>query len=510
MKLLTTILLISTSSFATEEMMSITETERAPLKMELEKGLEEAGPGALILSLLGGLDHYNSREELNIIRNFLFDAKEFNPENLDEDSTQVYKDLMGQINTKIAKLAESQSWFTSKIHVIPPEVFQKTAGIFSKQDLLTMGLVSKNWQKMVEGIPSKEITILKKPTQEQLDAYKNFGAVTKINFSENVARELTDDDLNKIIEKFTKIKELDLSNCHKITDVSVQEVGKLKGLTALNLTYCLSITDNGLAHLKELQESLEVLNLSDCREITNGGIMHLLALINLKSLNISRCENISDSGVKELWKLNKLQSLNLDGCKITDGGIDGIENAKNLEEVFLGSRQIRNGGLKHLSKLIKLQSLSLANCSEITDEGLENLKDLKQLRMLNLGGCYNITDAGIKKLEGLSDLKTLSLFGCSKITDVGLESIGKFKKLKMLSLGACHKITDVGLTHLMNLKDLESLDLRACVKITYKGLEPLVEALPKLNYLNLVYCDLKEDEVNKLKTKFPNLKTPEY
>ena len=88
--------------------------------------------------------------------------------------------------------------------------------------------------------------------------------------------------------------------------------------------------------------------------------------------------------------------------------------------------------------------------------------------------------AGCKKLE------TFNLFSCNNITADGLK---EFTNLIELALGMCRNINDPGVAVLLeSCKELKTFILSGC-DLNGVGFAVLPEGYPKLEILDLSYCD---------------------
>jgi len=172
---------------------------------------------------------------------------------------------------------------------------------------------------------------------------------------------------------FDEIK-LDLSNSD-ITDGELENIiNGFPNIKGINATHCHALTDKCLAHLKFLK-NLTSLNLRWCSKVTNANLVDLKKLKHLTDLVFQGCDQITDVGLADLSELKNLTSLHLSGFK-----------------------KITDAGLADLSRLKKLTSLNLGWCDEITDAGLADLSNLENLRSLDLSKCKEITDAGLALL----------------------------------------------------------------------------------------------------------------
>jgi hypothetical protein len=98
------------------------------------------------------------------------------------------------------------------------------------------------------------------------------------------------------LKELTHLKELQTlsfaGNYHKLTDASLQEIGRLSNLTSLDLTYT---------------------------AITDAGMVHLLPLAKLSNLNVYRT-NLTDNGLMQLTGLKGLRKLEIGLTRVTPNG----------------------------------------------------------------------------------------------------------------------------------------------------------------------------------------------
>jgi len=210
------------------------------------------------------------------------------------------------------------------------------------------------------------------------------------------------------------------------------------------------------------------------------------------------CKKINNSDLKFLSeKMDEkgltIKKLILDSCKITDEGLQYLNNCRKIK---LLRCNITNKGLNILSENAKkCQKLILSCCENITDNGLQHLSLLKNLDLLL---CPKIIGFGLKYLTSCTKLSlcgctiigkslkylpksctTLDLSYCEYITDDDLKYLGHCTKLKLTE---CN-ITDNGLMHLRNCK---KLNLDNCNQITDRGLY-FLENCEEVSLMNCKY-----------------------
>eukprot|EP00242_Pyramimonas_sp_CCMP2087_P014610 CAMPEP_0198200836 /NCGR_PEP_ID=MMETSP1445-20131203/3757_1 /TAXON_ID=36898 /ORGANISM="Pyramimonas sp., Strain CCMP2087" /LENGTH=279 /DNA_ID=CAMNT_0043870997 /DNA_START=462 /DNA_END=1301 /DNA_ORIENTATION=- len=177
--------------------------------------------------------------------------------------------------------------------------------------------------------------------------------------------------------------------------------GKFGGVRTLHLKASLDVNDDVLRALA-LLTGLTSLNLSGCVQVTDKGLRAALApLARLTNLNLAYCSGLTDKGVRALLPpLTTLTSLNLADC-----------------------RGVTNEGLKALAPLTALTSLNLASCNRLTDEGVRALTQLRSLTSLNLTHCHWLSDEGVRALASHTAITSLYLSGCSRVTKEGLRAL---------------------------------------------------------------------------------------
>ena len=226
-----------------------------------------------------------------------------------------------------------------------------------------------------------------------------------------------------------KLKRLNLRSCRQLTDHGISH---LAGIAQ----HPLASTQK--ASKETSQNTIEELCLQDCQKLTDESLNHLSqGLKSLKALNLSFCVSITDTGLKSLSRLDSLRSVNLRSCdNVSDIGIAFLsekENGSGLENLDVSfCANVTNMGLKHISTgFAKLKCLSMTTCS-INDEGLKKMsKNLVNLEELNIGQCVSITDDGLKSVcENMKGLKAIDLYGCTKVSSKTLEKIKKSRSSK--------------------------------------------------------------------------------
>lgn len=234
-----------------------------------------------------------------------------------------------------------------------------------------------------------------------------------------------------------------------LTCESMRALRPLTNLTALYLSECCNIADQGLENLSSLAK-MRILDLRKLR-MTDKGLAALSPMVWLEDLDLSFCEQITGSSFRFLVHLS-LDSIVLDGCSaFTDVGVCALTANQSF-----GRSLVR---------------LDLSNCKQITDQGWQELPRLKTLRILHVAGCTNMTDRTFIAWQHFA-LHFLDLSGCGGVTDQSLRLMC-FPALNELKLADCDQITDAGISLLSTCSTLRKLDVSFCDRLTNVGLQAI-------------------------------------
>jgi hypothetical protein len=116
-------------------------------------------------------------------------------------------------------------------------------------------------------------------------------------------KQINDDDLCQLtydLAGCSMITSLDLAENRKVTDGGLECLKSLSQLIYLNLSSC-DITNKGLLYLLELQH-LRILNLSYCHRLTDLGLRPLKGLPHLVFLDLQGVLKITKAGMSKIYK----------------------------------------------------------------------------------------------------------------------------------------------------------------------------------------------------------------
>lgn len=209
--------------------------------------------------------------------------------------------------------------------------------------------------------------------------------------------------LQKFVEKFNNVKNLDIGNKFggERNNSFIYDLPNLEGLVI-----SLYRDSDFILDCSKLPKSLYSLNISTWSK---------KKIINIEALNNTNLEHlyISDFDEKDLSvisTLTNLKSLSITRSKIKL--LKGIENLINLEYLSLGA--VRS--LEDISDIVackKLKRIDFDICWKLQD--FSPIGELKEMEILELQDCKSL--ASIKFVEQLPKLKRLIALGTTVIND---------------------------------------------------------------------------------------------
>lgn len=275
----------------------------------------------------------------------------------------------------------------------------------------------------------------------------------------SLCKEVTDNSLGRIATHCKNLQDLQLGGCTKITNTGLLLISwGLKNIKSLNLRSCWQISDHGIGHLAGINSqpgggagagatTLERISLQDCQKLTDESLNHIaVGLPSVQAINLSFCVSVTDTGLKSLSRMDCLRDLNLRSCdNVSDIGVgflaEGGSSSSQLSRLDVSfCDRVSDSSLVHVaSGLPNLKSLSLSAC-HITDSGVKRIaKDLHHLETLNVGQCTKLTDESVETLaKDMKSLKSIDLYGCTSISSESLKTLNKSENLQVLNLGLWH------------------------------------------------------------------------
>ncbi|KAM3828822.1 uncharacterized protein M6D78_013665 [Vipera latastei] len=133
-----------------------------------------------------------------------------------------------------------------------------------------------------------------------------------VNLNQQKAQEQCQTPLNAL----TRLQELDLTACGKLTDTSIAKVISFPDLRYLSLSLVPNITDTSLLAVARNCRSLEHLSLSHCTNLTDRGFAEAAgSLCRLQHLILSGCNQLTPRTLKSVGQgCQLLKSLDVSMC----------------------------------------------------------------------------------------------------------------------------------------------------------------------------------------------------
>ena len=179
-------------------------------------------------------------------------------------------------------------------------------------------------------------------------------------------QQLTDAELRPL-SMLTSLQVLSLHDSFLITDVGLPSLSSLLDMRDLNLrcgAWVSKITD--LRSLSGLTR-LENLSLHGCHRITDDGLQVVSGFAELRELNLTMCQ-FSGRGLRHLSGLVRLERLMLAGGYAgDDAGLQWLAGLVDLSFLDLScSRGITGESFRHLAGLTSLGHLDVSECCELS------------------------------------------------------------------------------------------------------------------------------------------------
>jgi hypothetical protein len=228
------------------------------------------------------------------------------------------------------------------------------------------------------------------------------------------------------------------------------------------------MTDELLDDLCRRVPTLTAIGLSGCREITDDGLRHLARLASLQHLDLTGTA-VTDGGLEVLRHLPNLRTLSLAGNRVTGDGLAVLAHCHELEDLRLWAPQAGDAALRALAGKSSLRRLEIA----LSDAGLPWLRELPLFK------AWEGNEAELRLLDKHSLPTHLSLRGT--FTDRGMQHLGELDGLFSLDIDDSHlAITTAGLEPLVSLAHLSALGVDA--KDDWMS---YIAAMPRLRFLGV-------------------------
>ncbi|XP_078024112.1 F-box and leucine-rich repeat protein 13 [Epinephelus lanceolatus] len=281
-------------------------------------------------------------------------------------------------------------------------------------------------------------------------ALKAIAEVAKLKtFRTEGNNQLTDVGWKALCSSSHGLCRLHAAECSRMTDASLKSMANLKNLQHLDISLCDKVSDTGIQYLTEGYSSakLRELNVSYCSHITDMSVMRIAQrLCKLCHLNLSYCERLTDMSLEWLSG-SSICSLDISGCNIQDQGLAAFEGTCLRKLALAECVCVTDIGIEKLCKNARdLEHVDVSHCVALSDPAIRAISFYcRGLITLRMSGCPKMTDMAVQYLTtGSPYLRELDVSGCVLLTDRSLRHLERIcPPLCSITMACCSSISKV-------------------------------------------------------------------
>lgn len=253
---------------------------------------------------------------------------------------------------------------------------------------------------------------------------------------------VTDDGVMELRKVCPRLQKLVIYGNHAISDMSVKNLGSLKHLQSLDLSFCTRLTNASGAFLATYP-SLTALHIRDWREISDAFIHDLFkgnASRTLVELSISRCVKLSDLSLNAIVSAigEKLEVLRVKGCLLmSDAGMAVVfSHCGTLKEVNFGQiPSLTSASTSLVGGMPSLRILRACEAENLNDFAVAQIAASETIVEIDFNGCSpNASDAAAWALSHCLSLRKINMAGWARLTDSGVRSLAALPNLDTIVL----------------------------------------------------------------------------
>jgi len=260
---------------------------------------------------------------------------------------------------------------------------------------------------------------------------------------------LSDKTVSAIGERCQSLRHFYVSDCSRITEISMRNIAHLKALVVVNLADCLRINDSAVRAIVEGPSGpvLRELNLTNCIRVTDASLLRISQrCVSLRYLTLCHLELLTEAGMEFVSTIKSLYALDVTGCNVQDGGMHNLANNSKLKQLNLVANTLITdlGIQKYVSSVPEIEAINVSFCVSLSDGAFKNIAySCRKLTVLGLAGCTLVGDMTIQYISGACPFLTqLDISGCGELTDKSLKFIRKgCRKLRVLIMLYCRNMT---------------------------------------------------------------------
>ncbi len=304
--------------------------------------------------------------------------------------------------------------------------------------------------------------------------------------------QLTDISGVQISSHLFHVELLNLSGCRRISDATMSGLSSARLLKDLDLSYCVSVSDHGIAMLAHGCERLERFNVSYCEDITDASLSFLFGRCRrLVDVSLDGCTAVGEAALVALaWSNPQLERLSAVSAAraVTPGSMEAIAaGCPRLKYLRAGrcSRLDDDAVAALCSRCRQLKAVDLSSC-DIGDDAALSLSLLcSSLHHINLCGNPRLTNASLAILVNMcSDVEYLNLAGCA-IQDSAFRDMSSIqRRLQVLVVGSCTELTSTVFSGI-SFAALREIKLSYCSELSDDSINDLCGGAPDLESIDI-------------------------
>jgi len=396
-------------------------------------------------------------------------------------------------------------------HEILVHIFKK---LTTKEDQHSALLVSRAWCQCAVELLWHKLAVNNLASLLQMmhiisrkdQTFKYATFIRRLNFSVH-ASGMTDEIFIRLAP-CVRLERLTLGNCASLTDTSLIPVfASCSTLIAVDLNGVPEVTDDAITALANTTTKLQGINLTNCARITDAGILalaghapmlrriklHGLVLLTdvsvaaiakncplLLEIDLSNCTSLTDASIRDIW-VHQCHLRELQLSLITSLTDDAFPSPPPPPPSRTG------GGLVPTRLPAALPPQTLRSPERLPPLLLPSAFD--HLRILDMTSCGHLTDEGIEGIiSNCPKIRQIVLTRCGSLTDEALMSICKLgKNLHFIHLGHVSQYV-FWLISTLSFHSTRQLFYHSSDSITDRGVTRLVQACPRIRYIDLANC----------------------
>lgn len=220
----------------------------------------------------------------------------------------------------------------------------------------------------------------------------------------------------------------------------------------------------------------------------------------LETLDINGWDSsIPTAKLQQLKAMKNLKSLRLNNIPITDDQLEYLSKLDSLEDLHLGSTEVRGPGLVHLKNLPRLREFAISMLLSKVEPDFSTLSQLNRLENLCVFG-FGFQPKHFSSLADCTSLREIAL-NAGEADDDLVVRLARLPNLTNIAFYG-DKITDVGALALARNSKLESVQLSG--KLTRAAVAEFAK-LPKLTTIYISSSELDAVDCVDLQFEFPSV-----